>query len=265
MISVRHIEMHVTHTCNLQCDNCGHFSNLGLTGHLSLEAAERDMRPWGARLSPGVFDLMGGEPTLHPRLPEFLRLARRYWPLARLRLITNGWFLARHGDGLAQALSETNAHVEVSVHHQGETYQRKMQEVRALLDAWWTTHRVCSTWRDSFARWQRMYRGYGKQMEPYADGQPATSWSNCLSKWCLNLFEGRLYKCPPVAYLPMLDRRHGLLPSWDPYLKYRPLEPDCSDDELRAFVARRVEAVCGMCPAHPERVALKSPIPGISE
>ena len=31
------------------------------------------------------------------------------------------------------------------------------------------------------------------------------------------------------------------------YLEYEPLGPQCSDAELREFVERRVEGVCGMC------------------
>ncbi|MFQ5732854.1 MAG: hypothetical protein ACE5KM_12980, partial [Planctomycetaceae bacterium] len=66
---------------------------------------------------------------------------------------------------------------------------------------------------------------------------------------CLQLHDGKLWKCPAIAYLGIQDRKYGLGESWKPYLAYEPLEVECSDAELREFVERRVEAACGMCPA----------------
>src|SRR5262245_16722507 len=96
MQSFRNLEMHVVHSCNLSCESCSHYSNQGHKGMVSLDEAERWMQAWCGRLAPQNFVLLGGEPTIHPKLPEFLVLARRYWPNARLRLITNGFFLHRH-------------------------------------------------------------------------------------------------------------------------------------------------------------------------
>ena len=63
---------------------------------------------------------------------------------------------------------------------------------------------------------------------------------------------GRAY--PPIAYLGMQDRKFRLGDDWHRYLEYEPLGLECSDAELREFVERRAEAVCGMCPAWVERL-----------
>ncbi|MBT6497385.1 MAG: hypothetical protein HOL01_22890 [Planctomycetaceae bacterium] len=96
-------------------------------------------------------------------------------------------------------------------------------------------------------------------MKPFDDGDPEASWRTCPAKWCLQLHEGKLWKCPAIAYLGMQDRKYALGDEWWPYLAYETLGADCSDAEVREFVERRTEAVCGMCPARVERLELVSP------
>ena len=51
---------------------------------------------WSQRVSVTCFSLLGGEPTIHPRLPEFVGLVRRHWPRTRIEIVSNGFFLHRH-------------------------------------------------------------------------------------------------------------------------------------------------------------------------
>ena len=46
------------------------------------------MAAWRDRVAVAEFNLLGGEPTIHPRLPEFVTLVRRHWPAAYIRIIT---------------------------------------------------------------------------------------------------------------------------------------------------------------------------------
>ena len=48
---------------------------------------------------------MGGEPTLHPDLTEFVYLTRRKWPNSYIEIVSNGFFLHRHPD-LPEALKK---------------------------------------------------------------------------------------------------------------------------------------------------------------
>lgn len=73
--------------------------------------------------------------------------------------------------------------------------------------------------------------------------------------------EGKIWKCGPLAYLPMQNAKHGLSGQWEPYLRYEAIDAGCSDEELRAFLAREEESYCGMCPANPEKFDLPLPLP----
>src|SRR5436190_24323002 len=90
------LELHVTHACNLTCESCSHYSDHGHHGNLDPADADRWMAAWAGRIKVRQFNLLGGEPTIHPQLCEFIPLVRRHWPAAHVRITTNGFFLHRH-------------------------------------------------------------------------------------------------------------------------------------------------------------------------
>ncbi|MCZ7646859.1 MAG: radical SAM protein [Planctomycetota bacterium] len=258
-VVLENLEIHVAHACNLACESCTHFSNQGHKGLVSLEEAEAWMAPWSRRLAPRSLSLLGGEPTLHPRLGDWLRLARRHFPEAVLRIVTNGFFLDRHPDLPRVMLEVGNARLFVSVHHHAPEYMARVQPMLDLALEWRDSLGIRVNFYPSSAWWQRTYKDRGGALEPFDDGDPRASWSHCLSREARQLFEGRLYKCSPLAYLKLEDRHRKLSPAWAPYLAYRPLEPDCPDAELEAFLALQEEPFCGMCPARPETVRIAVP------
>lgn len=58
MVKIKHLEIHVAHICNLSCESCSHYSNQGHKGLVSLEEAEKWMKPYlkYKPLSPGCTD-----------------------------------------------------------------------------------------------------------------------------------------------------------------------------------------------------------------
>jgi len=210
---------------------------------------------------PAKFTLLGGEPAINPHLPEFIHLARACWPKSELRLVSNGLLLHRHPELPAALAKAGNTVLEVSLHHESEAYGRRMEPVLQLLGRWQREHRIEVRLLRSFENWTRRYKGFGATMEPFEDERPRTSWQNCAARTCPQIHDAAIWKCAPLAYLPMQNARYHLSEKWTPYLTYEPLQPDCSNDSLRAFFAREEESYCGMCPARPERFGLYLPYP----
>ena len=260
MIATENLELHVAHGCNLTCESCSHYSNQNHKGILPLDQADRWMAGWSQRLQPAVFSLLGGEPTLHPELASFVPLVRRHWATAHLRLVTNGLLLARHPNLPLAMRADPNCCLYLSIHHDSPAYQEHLRPALLLLDRWQSEHGIRVVRYESHRNWTRRYHGSGAGMEPFADGQPRESWRNCPAKQCKQLHEGKLWKCGPLAYLPMQHAKYGLSERWRPYLAYEPLSPECSDEELAAFCRREEEAYCGMCTAKPERMLLPLPL-----
>lgn len=258
--SLARLELHVTHACNLACESCSHYSNHGHVGNLDLEQADRWMAAWSNRLAVEEFVLLGGEPTIHPGLSEFVTLARRHWPLARVRIVTNGFFLHRHPDLPRRLAAAGNADLALSVHHDGTGYLERLRAVFDFLAIWQRDHGTIFHRWPSHQGWTRRYLGFGAAMLPFEDGRPRQSWEICSARHCKQLHDGKLWKCAPLAYLGLQKAKYELSDKWDPYLRYRPLDPACTDDELDQFLALEDEPVCSMCSAEPHHFSLPDPL-----
>jgi hypothetical protein len=260
MRPVRQLELHVTHACNLACESCSHYSNQGHIGNLDLAQAERWMAHWSNRLAVETFVLLGGEPTVHPQLSEFVSLARRHWPLANIRLNTNGFFLSRHPDLPLKLAAAGNSHLVLSIHHDDEAYRDRLRPALELLERWQREHGIVVQQWPSHQTWTRRYIGAGSTMLPFEDARPRQSWEICPAKYCKQLYEGKLWKCAPLAYLGLQNEKYGLSDKWDPYLRYQPLDPLCTDEELDRFLAIEDEPACAMCSAERRHFTLPNPM-----
>ena len=257
MRTIHNLEMHLVHSCNLACESCAHYSNQGHTGMLSLDEGDRWMKLWNGMINPRIFSLLGGEPTIHHNLTEFFVLSRRNWPHAKLRISTNGFFLHRHSDLPLVLKEDSNCSVELSIHHNSPEYQVRLKPILSLLDQW-RKDGIQVEYVKSYANWTRRYHGFGSAMRPFTDNNPRGSWEICPARSC-QLFEGKIWKCSPLAYLRLQDVKYKLSSEWKPYLEYRPLGPECTDQELDAFLNKKEEFYCSMCSTNLEK--FEPPLP----
>jgi organic radical activating enzyme len=251
------LELHVTHRCNLFCENCVHYSNYGHKNDILLPDAIQWMKAWSKRINPFIFALLGGEPTLHPQLTQFVVEAGKIWKQSNLLLVTNGFFLHRHPN-LPKALIDSNFRLDISIHDQSEEYSSKLLPIKELVtsNSW---NGVNISWRESYTSWNKTYLGHNDNMQPFHDKEPRKSWQVCKSKYCTQLHDGMLWKCPNIAYLSMQVKKYNLT-QWNDYLKYQPLSIDCPQIELQQFFDRQEEFICNMCPAKEELIQIKNPL-----
>jgi uncharacterized Fe-S cluster-containing radical SAM superfamily protein len=83
--------------CNFRCPSCSSFSGPERRGILSPADFSRILALLIRDGFRGVLNLSGGETTLHPRLPAFVRQASRRLPAARVVVFTNGDWVGRGG------------------------------------------------------------------------------------------------------------------------------------------------------------------------
>lgn len=256
---ISRVELHVSHACNLACESCSHYSNHHFKGNITLEEADEWMSLWNKKVAPSQIHLMGGEPTIHPQLLDIIRLTRKKWKYTKIFLVTNGFFLHRHPD-LPKVLKEVgNARLVISIHHSSDAYMEKITPNLTLAKEWEKKYNLDVKIRPSVTHWTRRYKGYGSGIQPFEDNHPRASWENCPARR-IQLFEGKLWKCAPLAYLPMMDKKFKLSEKWQPYLQYKPLSPDCSKEELLAFIKQEEIPQCAMCAAKPEYFELPNPL-----
>ena len=100
------LECHITDHCNLNCAGCSHFSNLAPEVYKNAGEFERELSCLSGKLRIGTLRLLGGEPLLHPELPELLRIARTQFPHSRIEVCTNCTLLEKAGDPFWDAMKD---------------------------------------------------------------------------------------------------------------------------------------------------------------
>lgn len=252
------LEIHASHACNLTCESCSHFSNGGHKGILSPADADKQMGFWSHRLNPYMFSILGGEPLLNPKIKEIAIIVRKHWK-NRIEFVTNGLLFPKH-PGLGQLLNELEINIVISQHSNSNEYVAQLEKAKKSLEG------VRYFMRDVMQQWTRRYKGYGPNIMPYEDNSPETSWEICNCKFCLQILDGELYKCPTIAYLRIHKQRWpGISPKWDRYLQYKPLAPTATDEELKDFISRKHESICEMCPSKSEYFEKSSPLITVGE
>jgi organic radical activating enzyme len=260
MQAIKYLEIHVSHSCNLTCESCAHFSNSGHSGMLSPKEAAESLRAWQPRILPREVRLLGGEPTLNPFLIDLILLTKQTWPSAALSLTTNGFFLSRHPE-LGAVLARSSAVLKLSIHGNDDKYRSAITPAMAIIQRWKSECRLKVHIEETSRRWTRRHHGFGPGVLPFEDHDPRASWMRCEARECRQLFKGRLWKCAPIAYLQLQkDRYPGISSAWDPYLRYTGIGPECTEEELVAFESPAEEEICGMCPSRTERFDKPSPL-----
>jgi len=87
------VEYNLTEHCNLSCYGCDHASPLLPEKFADVQDFARDFEALASVFHSQQFRIVGGEPTLHPRLLDFIAEARRINIADSIVLITNGVLL----------------------------------------------------------------------------------------------------------------------------------------------------------------------------
>jgi organic radical activating enzyme len=236
---INYLEYHVVHGCNLKCSGCSHFSHLTTGGLKSVDDLVFDLEPWTKRVHISSFSLMGGEPLLNKDINQLMSAARKLLPDAALILVSNGLLLK---DEHLESLVASDFELIVSQHSRDELYLQRFNEIERRIKEW-QNKGLRAQIRNSVDNWSQRYHEENGKITPYQDGDPTQSYKICRAKHCKQLFNQRLWKCPPVAYIKLMD----VDKQWDLMKNYTGVGIDCTAEELRRFLSVESEEVCGLC------------------
>lgn len=112
-IHMRGLEFYITNVCNLTCENCRSFNNYKFSGLYEFD--QPAIQAWAEKIHITDISILGGEPTLHPRLEQWVAGLRAAWPLSNIRLTTNGTYLNKVR-GLHDMLAKYRCNIQISSH-----------------------------------------------------------------------------------------------------------------------------------------------------
>jgi MoaA/NifB/PqqE/SkfB family radical SAM enzyme len=186
------VEVHVTDHCNLNCCHCSHFSPLAKEKFLDIELFENDCKRL-AKLSVSnekvsCLRLLGGEPLLHPRLPDIFEVARKYLNDMFIMLVTNGILLSKQKESFWESCQRNKIVISIS------NYPIKIDfdEIIKLGKKYSVTLDLAKLEKN----------GWNKSPLDLQGKQNLNgSHKDCSQKTCFQLCEGKMYVCPVITYI----------------------------------------------------------------
>jgi len=194
MASDMDVQIHPADHCNLSCRGCNTFSPIVKECFADIENIKKDL----TRLSNlaggeiGSLTISGGEPLLHPRLPELMEYARSCFPGRKLQIITNGILLTKMSEEFW--LSCKNNDIIISL-----TYypiEINVENIRELAKSY-CVELIFQD--DTDIREKTMYF---TALDPSGKQNISESYRFCfMSNYCFVLENGKLYTCPIIAHM----------------------------------------------------------------
>lgn len=230
MISVGTLETNIVTHCNNRCCACSHGSPWAEHYYMEPEALERDLKILERIIHCRQFYLLGGEPLLHPKLTELLRVVNRSSIGDETCILTNGSLVD---------LMEDAAWDEIDI-FQISVYPKLDPGLITLAQQKGAQHNAIVG--------SRPFETFCKQFKADPSGK-----SFYVCPWkdrCLTVHDGYFFRCPQSA---MFAKRFMQL-EW--HVDGLPITESLTEEQLGAFLDNKTKPlrVCEVCESFSQHV-----------
>ena len=184
--------------CNLNCKGCAHFSPLSGEEFPDFDEAERDFARLGELFGGtcNYISLMGGEPLLNPRIEDYCRMARNYFPNGDVQILTNGILLLKMPDSFYQTCKEARISIHVTpypIKLDHKAIRKRCRRYGVPYHFYWD-----QTSKNEFFRYVIDETGSQDAVQSFIHCSDANN--------CLFLYKGRMYPCGAGAHFRIFDQ-----------------------------------------------------------
>lgn len=186
---IHHLEAHVADGCNLNCRGCLHFANLHGREELpDLLKVLEDVKKVSNECEIFQFRALGGEPLLNPELASFLEKLRMILPNTDIAVISNGILIPQMPEKLFEVMRENEIGFNLTLYPPTLKMKEKIYDTLNKYHVMYGSHEVKT---DKFEKYMMLKPS---KVNTYA-------YKYCVSRGILTLRDGKIYKCPIVAYV----------------------------------------------------------------
>ena len=239
-VDVPSIEIHAAHACNLKCQSCSHYS-YSTPGMLEYsDIFKQQLHAWSQKIDPRFIKILGGEPFLNKDIFNILSSVKATFTQSKIQLSTNALLIKNVKD--VSKLKELNILLIVSQHSEEEGYMNQLKYSLDILDKNEIKYHIL----DSYKTWRHSHKIENGVITPFQDNDNRRSWEVCPSKYCKQLYNGKIYKCPQTTYINLVNKPVSSL--FQPMKDYEALEHTSSLEDILNFFNKEEENICYLCP-----------------
>lgn len=185
---IYYLEFHLTNTCNLNCHRCSHFIPLIPKGEMVVyRQLKKDLKQFKTKV-PHINEIriMGGEPLMSDDLADCCQYLRDLYPYANIYIVTNGILLQKKLPNLRECILENNVILDITLYPPVfDRYDDIIQELN-----------------EGHVKYRSSLRtGFVPMLFSKENKRNFRFDSTELSCECYNLYQGKLYPCPIMAYI----------------------------------------------------------------
>jgi organic radical activating enzyme len=258
----RMLSIHSHNGCNLACRGCNHHSGVLSPGSgLSIDSLLKDLEILLPRINVwSHVSVLGGEALIEPRSKEVLTLLEEFYgDKVFIKIFTNALLLDKNQDWIIEHMKRGTI-LRVSLHHNpitklgkktyGNVYNLISIAEQEGIDLYKTLE-ISEPWDDM---WFDLLKWENNKFYPHEENDIEKSFKYCTAP-NLQIYSGKLWKCPSIAYLHETLSSTGQLddPIWQKYLNYKATPVDAPIEDLFAMADEVLlpHEICNKCPANP--------------
>ena len=264
----RMLSIHSHNGCNMACRGCNHHSGLLAPGSsLPIDNLLRDIEILLPRIHVwSHISVLGGEALIEPRTKEVLKLIRDMSEGVYVKIFSNGLLIPQNTDWILEHMKEggifrISLHIPPTDERLGRTDKtgdityknvKDFIEIAEKEGIDMSLLEISENWDDL---WFDLLQWKDNKLYPWEDNNIEKSFEYCTAP-NVQLYLGRLWKCPSIAYLRETLVSTGQVddPVWQKYLNYYATPVDAPIEELYAMADQVLNPheICNKCPSDPK-------------
>ncbi len=197
---IEYLEVDIVDHCNLNCNNCMHFSQLAHKGFMDKTSFERDIKRISEITKLNNLVLMGGEPLLHPEINLFLEIARKYLKDTSIQIVTNGLLLSSMSEEFWNTCKKYDIQINITPYPINIDYYKLYNKV---LDRGLKLF-IYSDGITSGKEFTSLQFDSSKSQDAFKN------FNNCsMAKNYANLKNGKIFICPVINNIARYNKYYG--------------------------------------------------------
>jgi len=239
------IKIQIVDHCNLNCAGCDHFSPIAKEWYENIENFKNDIKRIVKITECNINEIIlyGGEPLLHEKLIDFVRIIRTNMSLVEIKVATNGILLENFIKKHIDLILKYNVSFQITKYPINLNYNKILKQFNNVNISFSPIYE-CEMNDTKDIRNKLFNINLDKNML----GNELLNFVNCLSidVSSLILYNGILSLCPPAAFIEIFNKKFktNILLKQDDYIDI--YDDNIKLDDILSFCSRP-HSFCKYC------------------
>ena len=241
---VNTIKIQIVDHCNLNCAGCDHFSPLAEEWYEDIENFKNDIKRITKITNGNIKEIIlyGGEPLLHKKLIDFIKVIRIHMNLVEIKVATNGILLESFIKQHIDLILKYNVSFQITKYPINLNYSEILKKFNNV-DISFSQIYECEM-NDTLDIRNKLFN---INLDKNMSGNKLLNFVNCLSIdiSSLILYNGILSLCPPTAFINIFNKKFktNILLCQDDYIN---IYDDIKIDDILSFCSKP-HSFCKYC------------------